>query len=75
MFEITRQPLITEIRCSQCTASMTIESDNQTLINRSIKIYERCHTCRSSLLRKDAQCTNQHNQKKTRIFSMTNPMS
>jgi len=49
MFEISRQALVTEIRCRECPATMTIESDSHPVINRSISDFTRRHQCRADM--------------------------
>ena len=48
MFDINRQPLITEIRCQSCRASLTIESDSIRMVERSTAAYVRKHRCRKT---------------------------
>lgn len=46
MFDVFRTPLVATIRCRDCQASLTVESDDQAAIEKSIKTYERGHRCR-----------------------------
>lgn len=48
MFYIDRRPLITEIRCQSCHASLTIESDSSRMVERSTAAYVRKHRCRKT---------------------------
>jgi hypothetical protein len=46
MFDIERQPLITEVRCQSCHATLTIESDSSRMVERTTAAYVRKHRCR-----------------------------
>ena len=48
MFEIIRQTMSAEVRCRNCHAALTIDSDHRSTIDRSIAAFERRHTCRDS---------------------------
>jgi hypothetical protein len=48
MFDIDRAPLITEIRCQNCRATLTVDSDHRPTIERSIAEFEKRHHCRIS---------------------------
>jgi hypothetical protein len=50
MFDVNRQPMITEIRCCQCRASMAVNSDDRRTIDRSITDFQRRHHCRSAIV-------------------------
>lgn len=52
-FEIDHQPMVTEIRCGNCHASVTVNTDSATLIHRKLDMFQRFHTCRNSNLRSD----------------------
>jgi hypothetical protein len=45
MFEIDRQPLITKVRCSECRASIEINSDTRRLIEKSVTEFQKRHQC------------------------------
>lgn len=47
MFDIERLGLITAIRCRNCPASLTIESDSHVLITRRVADYQKRHRCRN----------------------------
>ena len=49
MFDVDRQTLIMEVRCLDCRASLTVNSDDQTIIQRSIAEFKRRHYCRLRL--------------------------
>lgn len=46
MFDIDRQPLITKVRCQECRAVLTVDSDHRPTIARSVAEFERRHHCR-----------------------------
>lgn len=48
MFDIDRQPLVTTIRCHECPASMTIETDSRSQVDQAIADYELRHRCRQT---------------------------
>jgi hypothetical protein len=43
MFDINRQPLITEVRCRECRAILTVDSDHHPTIERSIAKFQARH--------------------------------
>lgn len=48
MFEINRQPLTTEIRCSKCRASLEVNSDSKRLTMRKVIDFQLKHLCRNT---------------------------
>lgn len=46
MFDINRTPLSAEIRCRDCRAALTVNSDDRRTIDRSITQFEKNHHCR-----------------------------
>jgi len=46
MFEINRQPLITEVRCRECRASIEVNSDSRRLVEKSLTEFQKRHHCR-----------------------------
>lgn len=45
MFDIDRGPLGASIRCRDCRAKLTIDSDYQPMIKRAIADYVKQHRC------------------------------
>jgi len=46
MFEINRQPLITEVRCRECRASIEVNSDSRRAVEKSVTEFQKRHHCR-----------------------------
>lgn len=47
MYEVNRQPLITEVRCQKCHASMEVNTDSRRMVEKSITEFQKHHHCRS----------------------------
>ena len=45
MFEILRQPLITEVRCQECRASIEVNSDSRRQVEKSVTKFQKRHHC------------------------------
>lgn len=43
MFEISRQPLITEVRCQKCRSSIEVNSDSRRMVEKSVTEFRKRH--------------------------------
>jgi len=46
MYEINRQPMITQVRCQECCASIEVNSDSRRQVEKSVTEFQKRHRCR-----------------------------